>query len=78
MNADAGREKRKNFLQLINHLTVLSAEWERLARVRPSGKTGTEAPAIEPGIEQLQANLRTSFDDGSDDLVEYATLIRDH
>ncbi len=41
-----------------------------------NSETDVEAPALAEGAVSLQANLRTSFDDGSDDLIEYATLTR--
>ena len=41
-----------------------------------NSETDEEAPALPEGAVSLQANLRTSFNDGSDDLIEYATLAR--
>lgn len=40
-------------------------------------ETGTVAPEVAPDAKTVRANVTTSFEDGSDDLVEYAMLVRE-
>ena len=41
-----------------------------------NSETGVEGPLLADGAVSVPANLRTSFNDGSDDLIEYVTLAR--
>lgn len=57
-------------------VSVWLAENVELVINPPDVETRTPAADIPADAERLFGIVRTSFDDGSDDLVEYATLVR--
>ncbi|MDB5709577.1 MAG: hypothetical protein JWL96_1647 [Sphingomonas bacterium] len=57
-------------------LTVELADRVRLAVNPGDPETDLPASTVPSGATRLPAIVTTSFDDGSDDLLEYATLIR--
>lgn len=59
-----------------NTLTAALADNVTLIANPDDAETGVAAFTLPSGIARVPALVRTCFDDGSDDLVEYATLVR--
>lgn len=59
-----------------NTLSAQLADNVTLIANPDDAETGVAAFTLPSGIARVPALVRTSFDDGSDDLVEYATLVR--